>query len=69
MTEDKAGDITRVPFWIVLAGVGAGAFWALVGVAVGARLSRRREGAVPAAVRTKPLPWQRASLPGRRPGR
>ena len=31
----------RVPFWIVLAGVGAGAFWALAGVLVGWRLARR----------------------------
>jgi hypothetical protein len=37
-----ATDQLRVPFWIVLAGVGAGAFWALVGVLVGTRLSRRR---------------------------
>ncbi|MFI7579358.1 hypothetical protein ACH9DO_04525 [Kocuria sp. M1N1S27] len=29
-------DELQVPFWIVLAGVGAGAFWALAGVAVGA---------------------------------
>ncbi|WP_294568576.1 hypothetical protein [uncultured Arthrobacter sp.] len=58
MTEDKAEDITRVPFWIVLAGVSAGAFWALVGVAVGSRLSRRRDRAVPGGVRTKLLPWQ-----------
>lgn len=32
----------RVPFWIVLAGVGAGAFWALAGVLVGWRIARRR---------------------------
>ncbi len=69
MTEDKAEDITRVPFWIVLAGVGAGAFWALVGVAVGARLSRRRDRAVPGGGRTKPLPWQCTPIPGRRSGR
>lgn len=31
-----ADDELRVPFWIVLAGVGAGAFWALAGVGVGA---------------------------------
>jgi hypothetical protein len=37
-----ATDELRVPFWIVLAGVGAGAFWALAGVLVGTRLSRRR---------------------------
>lgn len=36
----SARDPLEVPFWIVLAGVGAGAFWALVGVAVGYRLSR-----------------------------
>ena len=69
MTEDKAEDSTRVPFWIVLAGVGAGAFWALVGVAVGARLSRRRDRAVRGGMRTKPLPWQCTPLSGRRPGR
>ena len=37
-----AGDDLRVPFWIVLAGVGAGAFWALAGVLVGWRIARRR---------------------------
>jgi hypothetical protein len=37
-----ATEETRVPFWIVLAGVGAGAFWALAGVVVGSRLVRRR---------------------------
>jgi carbon monoxide dehydrogenase subunit G len=31
----------NVPFWIVLAGVGAGAFWALAGVLVGWRIARR----------------------------
>ncbi len=36
-----AGD-NRVPFWVVLAGVGAGAFWALAGVVVGYAVSRRR---------------------------
>ena len=36
-----ATDKLRVPFWVVLAGVGAGAFWALVGVLVGTRISRR----------------------------
>jgi hypothetical protein len=36
-----AGDELRVPFWIVLAGVGAGAFWALAGVLVGAWLRSR----------------------------
>jgi hypothetical protein len=35
------GDELRVPFWIVLAGVGAGAFWALAGVLVGWRIARR----------------------------
>jgi hypothetical protein len=69
MTENEAEDSTRVPFWIVLAGVGAGAFWALVGVAVGARLSRRRDKAVPGSVRMKPLPWQCTPLSSRRPGR
>lgn len=34
----------RVPFWIVLAGVGVGAFWALSGVAIGAAIARRRDG-------------------------
>jgi hypothetical protein len=37
-----ATDVTRVPFWVVLAGVGAGAFWALAGVLVGTRIARRR---------------------------
>lgn len=32
----------NVPFWIVLAGVGVGAFWALAGVAIGAAIARRR---------------------------
>ena len=35
-------DDDRVPFWVVLAGVGAGAFWALAGVIVGYRIARRR---------------------------
>ena len=35
-------DDMRVPFWVVLAGVGAGAFWALAGVLVGQHVSRRR---------------------------
>ncbi|HZI98387.1 MAG TPA: carbon monoxide dehydrogenase subunit G [Actinomycetales bacterium] len=35
-------DDGRVPFWVVLAGVGAGAFWALAGVLVGYRIARRR---------------------------
>ncbi|MFP5346181.1 MAG: SRPBCC family protein [Actinomycetes bacterium] len=34
-------EYTRVPFWVVLAGVGAGAFWALAGVLVGWRIARR----------------------------
>lgn len=34
----------RVPFWVVLAGVGAGAFWALAGVLVGWRIARSGEG-------------------------
>ncbi len=38
----SATDEMRVPFWVVLAGVGAGAFWALAGVLVGSRLMRRR---------------------------
>jgi hypothetical protein len=37
-----ATDEMRVPFWVVLAGVGAGAFWALLGVLVGTRIARRR---------------------------
>jgi carbon monoxide dehydrogenase subunit G len=36
-----AEDDLRVPFWIVLAGVGTGAFWALAGVIVGYRIARR----------------------------
>ena len=35
-------DETRVPFWIVLTGVGVGAAWALIGVAVGHWISRHR---------------------------
>ncbi|MFC4903750.1 MULTISPECIES: hypothetical protein [Kocuria] len=31
----------RVPFWIVLAGVGAGALWALAGVVVGSWVRSR----------------------------
>ena len=38
----QVDDELRVPFWIVLAGVGAGAFWALAGVAVGSWLTGRR---------------------------
>ena len=38
-------DDMRVPFWVVLAGVGAGAFWALTGVLVGSWLVRRRSEA------------------------
>ena len=38
----RADDDHRVPFWVVLAGVGAGAFWALAGVVVGYAISRRR---------------------------
>ncbi len=38
-----ATDELRVPFWVVLAGVGAGAVWALLGVLVGTWVSRRRE--------------------------
>jgi carbon monoxide dehydrogenase subunit G len=34
----------RVPFYVVLAGVGAGAFWALVGVLVGWRIARGGSG-------------------------
>ncbi|WP_432523207.1 hypothetical protein [Kineococcus sp. SYSU DK006] len=37
----QAGDEMRVPFWIVLAGVGVGAVWALAGVVVGHRIARR----------------------------
>lgn len=33
----------RVPFWIVLAGVGTGAFWSLVGVLVGWAIARRAQ--------------------------
>ncbi|MDQ0734406.1 hypothetical protein [Arthrobacter agilis] len=48
-------DALRVPFWIVLAGVGVGAFWALAGVAVGAAVTRRRHAGGPPG-RTGP-PW------------
>jgi carbon monoxide dehydrogenase subunit G len=34
----------RVPFWVVLAGVGTGAFWALAGVLVGWRIARSGGG-------------------------
>jgi carbon monoxide dehydrogenase subunit G len=34
----------RVPFYVVLAGVGAGAFWALAGVLVGWRIARAGAG-------------------------
>jgi hypothetical protein len=37
-----ATDEMRVPFWVVLAGVGAGAVWALLGVLVGTWVSSRR---------------------------
>ena len=43
LTSDTNGSDDRVPFWIVLAGVGVGAFWALAGVGVGSWVSRRRE--------------------------
>jgi hypothetical protein len=36
-----ATDEMRVPFWVVLAGVGVGAFWALAGVLIGTRIARR----------------------------
>ncbi len=39
---ETATDETRVPFWVVLAGVGVGAFWALAGVLVGTWITRRR---------------------------
>ncbi len=41
-TPRAVDDELRVPFWIVLAGVGAGAFWALAGVALGSWLRSRR---------------------------
>ena len=41
-TPHPVDDELNVPFWIVLAGVGAGAFWALAGVALGAWLRSRR---------------------------
>ncbi|MGY1685717.1 hypothetical protein ACI8AV_04000 [Geodermatophilus sp. SYSU D00804] len=41
-TRRSDEDEMRVPFWIVLAGVGAGAFWALAGVALGSWLRSRR---------------------------
>ena len=39
--EPNAMDDLRVPFWIVLAGVGVGAFWMMIGVLVGSRLARK----------------------------
>ncbi len=42
--RSAAVDDLRVPFWVVLAGVGTGAFCTLAGVAFGALLSRRRQG-------------------------
>ncbi|NEM08473.1 hypothetical protein [Geodermatophilus normandii] len=41
-TPRPVDDELSVPFWIVLAGVGAGAFWALAGVALGSWLRSRR---------------------------
>ncbi|MFP5334234.1 MAG: SRPBCC family protein [Actinomycetes bacterium] len=41
-TSGPGGEL-NVPFWMVLAGVGAGAFWALAGVLVGWRIARRRD--------------------------
>jgi hypothetical protein len=38
----SVADDLRVPFWIVLAGVGVGATWSLVGVVVGWAITRRR---------------------------
>ena len=38
----RPDDEMRVPFWIVLAGVGSGAFWSLLGVLVGYRIARTR---------------------------
>lgn len=37
----SAAEDLKVPFWIVLAGVGAGAIWTLAGVIVGWRIARR----------------------------
>ena len=37
-----ATDEMRVPFWVVLTGVGVGSFWTLMGVLVGTRVARRR---------------------------
>lgn len=37
----NAEDSLRVPFWIVLAGVGVGAFWALTGVLVGVKVAQK----------------------------
>jgi hypothetical protein len=50
LPESSLGGVPRellrgemdVPFWVVLAGVGVGAFWALLGVSIGFTLSRRR---------------------------
>lgn len=39
--QRSAAEDMRVPFWVMLAGVGAGAFWALAGVLVGWRIARR----------------------------
>lgn len=39
--EVRSDDSLRVPFWIVLAGVGVGAFWALAGVLVGVKVGRK----------------------------
>src|SRR5215218_4194294 len=40
----RAADDDRVPFYVVLAGVGTGAFWALAGVLVGWRIARGGSG-------------------------
>ncbi|MGX5359706.1 hypothetical protein [Kocuria sp. KH4] len=39
--QSSTAEELRVPFWIVLAGVGAGALWALAGVAVGSWVRSR----------------------------
>ena len=36
-------DELRVPFWIVLAGVGVGAFWMMMGVLIGAKLMMKQQ--------------------------
>ncbi|MGY1701821.1 hypothetical protein SAMN04488107_2844 [Geodermatophilus saharensis] len=59
-TPRPVDDELRVPFWIVLAGVGAGAFWALAGVALGSWLRGRGRPPQPPVRRGR---WGRTARP------